>query len=188
MLSCRDCLARHSEYLDGRLEDAAAEAMRAHLAVCPRCARYDRVLRRGLQALDAQPALHLAPDFEEQLQARIAFESRRAELRPIRSMATASVAVAAMLALAAWIPVVFVASQESQPLSVVQSAEASPVVSEIAWHGEDAMDERQQHVHLVRRLAWKPAIEDHVISPRYTPVIVESPTAPLNYTQAAYAE
>ncbi|HEY0672975.1 MAG TPA: zf-HC2 domain-containing protein [Longimicrobiales bacterium] len=188
MLSCRDCLARHSEYLDGTLENAAVEEMRAHLAVCPRCARYDRVLRRGLQALAAQPTLHPAPDFEAQLQARIEFEARRAELRPMRSMATASVAVAAMLAFAAWIPVLFLASQESQPLSVVQSAEASPVVSEIAWHGEDGMDEGRQHIHLVRRLAWQPAIEDHVISPRYTPLIVESPTAPLNYTQAVYAE
>jgi anti-sigma factor RsiW len=182
-------LARHSEYLDGRLDAIAAEEVRDHLASCPRCARYDRVLRRGVKILAAQPPIEPTPDFAFQLQRRLEFEQRHAALQPMRSMATASVAVAAMLALAAWIPVLMMATEEREALSAVQTAEASPVSAEIAWHGAPAVDEEAHaHIHLVTRGGWQPSAEHHPIAPRYTPVVVGSPTEPINYSYASYSE
>lgn len=47
-MTCQEYLARHSEYLDAEMGPDDVARMRAHAAACPSCARYDRVLRRGL--------------------------------------------------------------------------------------------------------------------------------------------
>lgn len=47
-MTCQEYLARHSEYLDAEMEEADVARMRAHATACPTCARYDRILRRGL--------------------------------------------------------------------------------------------------------------------------------------------
>ena len=55
--------------------------------------------------------------------------------------------------------------------------------SEIAWHGENAVEYRApSHIHQARRVVW-PTHHAHVIETKYTPVILESPIAPLNYAQ-----
>jgi hypothetical protein len=180
VLSCSECLARHSEYLDGVMDSATAELWRAHIAGCAHCARYDRVLRRGLKTLTAQPFVELDPTFTSELHRRLAFEDRRLATRPITSMAAASVAVAAMLAFAAWLPVMLLTSSPEQQ---VAGAPASQVASEIAWHGESAVETRApSHVHQARRIVW-PANNHHVIEAKYTPVILESPIAPLSYAR-----
>ena len=180
MLSCSECLARHSEYLDGVMDAATAEIWRAHIAGCTSCARYDRVLRRGLKTLITQPLVEPDPDFVTELNQRLAFEDRRMAMRPITSMAGASVAVAAMLAFAAWLPFLLLTNSPDQQ---VIAAPATAVATEIAWHGEDAVDHRTpSHVHQARRLVW-PGRSSHVIETKYTPVVVESPIAPLSYVQ-----
>lgn len=188
MLSCNDCLARHSDYLDDRLDRETAAQVRAHLKVCARCARRDRVLRQGLKLLAELPQIEPAPDFTYRLQQRIEAEHVRSAFMPIRYLTVASLAVAAMLALAAWVPVLMMSMREAV-VDTVQAAESSPVASEIAWHGAHAVDESShQDIHLVARSGWKPEAEEHVIAPRYTPVVVESPTAPITYSPALYAE
>jgi hypothetical protein len=182
VLSCSEWLARHSEYLDGELDAVTADAWRVHLAECSRCGRYDRVLRRGITTLGRQPQLEPAQDFMLLLQQRLVAEDRRRALRPMSSLATASLAVAAMLAFAAWLPVMMLAGEEQQ---AVEALEASPVVTEIAWHRESAVEARAGYVHLARRDAWLPSAEGHVMEARYTPVVLESPTAPLR-THRAY--
>lgn len=180
VLSCSDCLSRHSEYLDGVMDPATADLWRAHIAACASCARYDRVLRRGLKSLSALPQLEPDDDFTLALHRRLAFEDRRIGTQPITSMAAASVAVAAMLAFAAWLPVLLLTSSPDQQISTVP---ASTVAAEIAWHGESAVETRApSHIHQVRRVIW-PAGGGHVIEPKYTPVILESPIAPLSYAQ-----
>lgn len=166
------------------MDDVMAAQWRAHLSSCPDCARYDRVLRRGVSYLNAQPAPQVTPDFAGELQERLAVEERRLLMRPVTSLATASVLVAAMLAVAAWIPVLLL-SRASDPTSVVAStASASTVASEIAWHAENAV-ERQlpAHVHPPRRVVWLTRTAPPVIEPKYSPVILESPIAPLRYAQ-----
>ena len=183
MLSCSDCLARHSEYIDGVMDAATAEHWRTHLAVCSDCARYDRVLRRGVQVLNKQAQLDLGSDFLLQLQQRLAYEDRTSAYRPMSSLATASVAVAAMLAFAAWIPVFMLSRPDNN--STAMAGELSAVATEIAWHGENAVEEPSRgHIHLTaRRVAWSPASTHQVMQPQYTPVVLESPTAPPSYSQ-----
>ncbi len=182
MLSCSDCLARHSEYLDGAMDAATAEIWRHHIATCSRCARYDRVLRRGLQTLAKQAPLVPGSDFMLQLQQRLVAEDRRAVMRPFSSLAAASLAVAAMLALAASLPILMLATDEERAdVAAIESAPTSAMATEIAWHSEDAVEARMPaHFHLARRSAWQPRAAGHVIEARYTPVVLELPTAPLN--------
>ena len=162
------------------MDPATADLWRAHIAACPKCARYDRVLRRGLKSLTAQPQLEPDAQFTFELHRRLAFEDRRFGTRPITSMATAYVAVAAVLAFAAWLPVLLL-SNSSDPQ--VTAAPASSVAAEIAWHGEGAVEVRTpSHIHQARRVIW-PARNDHVIEPKYSPVILESPIAPLSYAR-----
>ena len=180
VLSCSECLARHSEYLDGVMDSATADQWRAHLASCASCGRYDRVLRRGLKTLSAQPIVEPDPDFSAELHRRLAFEDRRMAMRPITSMAGASVAVAAMLAFAAWLPFTLL-TDPAEPQVI--AAPATQVATEIAWHGENAVDHRTpSHIHQARRVIW-PASGSHVIETKYTPVVVESPIAPLSYAR-----
>lgn len=174
------------EYLDGVL-DADTEALwRTHLANCPDCTRYDRVLRRGLALLAAQPQSQLTPDFTTELQQRLALEERRMAMRPMTSLATASLMVAAMLALAAWIPVLLLSRTGDSQGNVAPIASASTASSEIAWHAEDAVDHHLPvHIHQARRALGLTQHAMSVIEPRYTPVILDSPTAPLNYVRTA---
>lgn len=188
MLSCSDCLARHSEYLDGLMDAGTAAQWSTHLADCADCARYDRVVRRGLKVLAARAEIEPSVDFVAQLQQRLAEEDRRAVMRPMTSLAGASVAVAAMLAFAAWVPVLMLATEGER--GVVASAQAQTVTetaSEIAWHAEGAVERRTPgHIHLARRVAWTPSSAGHVIEPKYSPVVLQSPIAPLAYSQTHY--
>lgn len=184
VLSCSDCLARHTEYLDGMMDAASAAQWRAHLAECPACARYDRVLRRGIAHLAARPELQLTPDFEIELQQRLIHEERRQAMRPMTSLAAATLAVAAMLAFAAWLPVLLLSRSAEQPVAVVP-ASASTVASEIAWHAENGVQQPASlHLHQARR-ATLLSVRAPAIEPKYTPVVLESPIAPINYVRTA---
>jgi hypothetical protein len=188
VLSCSDCLARHSEYLDGMMDDITAEQWRTHLADCADCARYDRVVRRGVKLLAAQAQIEPTADFMTHLQQRLVYEDRRTAMRPMTSLASASVAVAAMLAFSAWIPVIMLATNEEPlPARVVEASAVSATASEIAWHAENAVERRTPaHIHFAKRVAWAPTAAHHVIEPKYTPVVLASPIAPLSYSRTAY--
>jgi anti-sigma factor RsiW len=174
------------EYLDGVLDAATQAEWRMHLAECPACARYDRVLRRGLALLAAQPQSQLTPDFTTELHQRLALEERRMAMRPMTSLATASLMVAAMLAFAAWVPVLLM-SRGSDAQVEVAVASASTASSEIAWHAQDAVDHQLPvHIHQARRaLGLIQHATPVIVEPRYTPVILDAPTAPLNYVRTA---
>jgi hypothetical protein len=182
VLSCRDCLARYSEYVDDRMDAETAEQWRSHLSTCPDCARYDHVLRRGVKLLNDRPRAELADDFLLQLNHRLTLEDQRAQMRPVTSMAAASLAVAAMLAFAAWVPVLMLSQGNTTKSLAIEPASA--VATEIAWHRENAVDQRTPtHIHLARRLAWAPTSSGHVIEAKYTPVVLESPIAPPSYAR-----
>jgi anti-sigma factor RsiW len=182
VLSCSDCLARYSDYMDGVMDADTAAQWRSHLSTCPDCARYDRVLRRGLKLLSEQPSAEPADDFFLELNHRLMREDTRAHTRPMTSLAAGSIAVAAMLAFAAWIPVLML-SQGSTP-DATAAQPASAVATEIAWHRESAVDQRAQaHIHFARRLAWAPTSSGHVIEAKYTPVVLESPISPPVYAR-----
>ena len=106
MISCQTFLDRYSAYLDHDVSWAEREEIEAHADECESCARYDRVVRRGTDVLRDLPELEVSDDFGERLQWRLYqadHEAKRERMaRPAQAMGT--VALAGMIALAAWVP------------------------------------------------------------------------------------
>ena len=101
-MTCGEFLARHSEYLDEEMTADAAGEMRLHLAGCARCARYDRVLRRGLTLLRDREPVQPARDPLEGFSTRLATVPHAREEAAPRVPIAATVAVAGVVALVAW--------------------------------------------------------------------------------------
>jgi hypothetical protein len=70
-MTCQDCLAGYSEYLDGVLASDDEDRFRVHLERCPSCARYHAVMQRGLSLVREIPALQPPSDFHARMQHRI---------------------------------------------------------------------------------------------------------------------
>jgi anti-sigma factor RsiW len=188
VLSCNEVLARHSEYLDGEMTSVDLGRWRAHLDACPLCARYDRILRKGVRLLAETPYVEPDPSFKLHLRYRIADEERRLDVRPATLNAAASVSVAAMLALAAWLPIMLVArANESVPTSTAPTAANTDLMAnEIAWHGGYAVSERRSHERSRLTLQHNSSGAS-LIDRGYSPLIVESPTAPPSYTRVSFS-
>lgn len=109
MLSCETYLAEYSSLRDGFASRSRREALEAHGAACPSCARYDRVIVRGTQLCRDLPDIEPSPEFMGRLQERLIEVDAEAELQTARarSQGTSIVAtglIAASIALFAWIP------------------------------------------------------------------------------------
>lgn len=107
MMDCDRYLARYSDLRDGMAPAALADAMRAHRAACPRCARYDEVMGHGLRLVRDLPEIEISEDFGERLRHRLmhvdeemAFERKHGTA----GSATAALSIAAVLAAVAWLP------------------------------------------------------------------------------------
>ena len=187
MLSCKEVLARHSEFLDGEMAAVDAERWRAHLSACAQCARYDRVLRRGVGLLRGAQQNHSDPEFMLHLRYRLAHEEERMAMGPVTASAATSVTVAAVLALAAWVPIMFMArSRDAQATANV--AELGRTAAEIAWHGGHALEEQDSH----DAFAGPSVVLQHstpavrLIEHGYTPLVLEPPTAPPSYARVTF--
>lgn len=105
-MDCEDFLEGYSDYLDGLLGSAEAERFEAHRLECEHCARYDRVVQRGLQIYRSLPNPDPSPDFLPRLRHRIYHIEDGIPLNDVRHGGSAAlVAVAAVGLLAfAWLP------------------------------------------------------------------------------------
>lgn len=70
-MDCTEFLHRYSDYDDSLLPPGELSEVRAHLAACAACARYDRVLRKGRMLARQLPAPEPSPDFEGRLGQRL---------------------------------------------------------------------------------------------------------------------
>lgn len=70
-MDCREFLLRYSDYDDSLMPAHEAARFRAHMAECPSCARYDRVLRKGRMEARQLPGPEPSPDFIPRLQLRL---------------------------------------------------------------------------------------------------------------------
>jgi hypothetical protein len=188
LLSCTEILERHSDYIDGLMPSDEAALWAQHIAACADCSRYDAVLRRGISMLSAH-MIEPDGDFMKQLHSRIADEEQRAA-RPISATTATSVSVAAVLALAAWLPIMLL-SRDTEGTSAPAYASDIPsdVASwEIAWHGGPAVHQSRSHARLANRSVRLASAHASVslIDRGYTPLILESPVAPPSYTRVAY--
>jgi hypothetical protein len=106
LVSCRDFLEGHAEYLDGALPDPVAEGFDAHVRSCRGCQRYDHVLRRGLLLARNLPEIQPSAHFHERLQAELMRLDGESIQRPILAGPATVVMIAAVLALIAVTPLI----------------------------------------------------------------------------------
>jgi hypothetical protein len=105
---CDDILVRHSDYLEGSLAPHDAARIQWHLATCSSCARYDRIVRRGLELVRGLPEVEPSEDFQDRLQHRLFHVQDAAAIsEPRAAGGAAALAVAGMIALLAWSPLLF---------------------------------------------------------------------------------
>jgi len=126
-MTCQEFLARHSDFVDLELDPREHARAEAHRASCPKCARYDRVVRSGVRLLRGLPEVEPSPDFFPKLQHRLFHldeELKRGD-RGTSAGAVASLAVAAALALLAWSPVLRATFESENGGAVEQAAQAS---------------------------------------------------------------
>lgn len=67
MLRCRDIVELLSEYLDGQLDPATAEALEAHLADCQECTAFINTYRGTLRMTRQLREEQLPPALRERL-------------------------------------------------------------------------------------------------------------------------
>ena len=103
-MTCREFVARYSEYRDG-LITAPREARQfaRHLASCRACQRYDAALRRGIGSLQT-PGPEPDTAFRSRLDRRLASERAKAgrPSSPARPAFAAALLVAIAIGLIAW--------------------------------------------------------------------------------------
>jgi len=189
LLSCKEVLARHSEFLDGEMAALDAELWRTHLANCAACARYDRILRRGL-GLVRNDAIDSDAEFMVHLRYRLAYEEQRMAVGPVTAGAATSVTVAAVLALAAWLPIVIMSRmEEAESMRLNVAAQLPQATSAIAWHGSNALATLQPEVPSAAPAITRqsPPPTAPIIDRGYTPLVLDPPTAPPSYSQFTFA-
>lgn len=109
MMDCQTFLAGYSDLRDGDVSGDEREALRAHAEACPTCARYDRVVGQGVLLYRALPELEVSSDFGDRLRHRLYHEDMErawARRRAGPGAALATAAIAAGIALFAWVPLV----------------------------------------------------------------------------------
>lgn len=109
-MNCSQVVANFTDYLDGVASAENAAAIERHLASCTACGRYEMVLRRGSRLLRSLPEPELREDFAPRLQHRLFHvDNERAVQVTAESGAPALtvLAIAIVLAAAAWSPTLF---------------------------------------------------------------------------------
>jgi hypothetical protein len=70
-MSCDQFIERYTEYRDGLLDARTLAEVEEHLVSCSCCARYDRVMNRGLELLSDLPCAESSDDFMPRLRHRL---------------------------------------------------------------------------------------------------------------------
>lgn len=121
-MNCEEFHERYSEYRDERTAADELREFERHLEECETCARYHRVICRGVEVFRDLPSPSPSPDFYDRLKHRIYHLEDGipgAGSWPTGSAAVLAVAAAGLLALA-WVPFVSQVPVEVQlqPVSV----------------------------------------------------------------------
>ncbi|MBT8462350.1 MAG: zf-HC2 domain-containing protein [Gemmatimonadetes bacterium] len=104
-MSCDQFVERYTDFRDGLLDAETREEVQMHLASCSCCARYDRVMQRGLELLSDLPLTESSDDFMPRLRHRLYNVDCGVERRRSFGGSAALVGVAAVGLLALfWLP------------------------------------------------------------------------------------
>jgi anti-sigma factor RsiW len=129
---CERFLDDYSDYRDGLLPEKRRVEFEAHLKACPHCARYHRVMGRGVQLLCSMPSAESSDDFMPRLRHRL-YNVDEGVMHPYRrrfggSAALIGVAAVGILALF-WLP--FAASVPVELELPAVAVEAPPRSAEL---------------------------------------------------------
>lgn len=130
MSICEEFLAGYSELRDGVLPLPTRVRLQQHLHECESCARYDRVVRRGVDMIQDADPLQPSDDFLFRLQHRILHvEDEMRGPGRLGSGATPAVVgmVAALLGIGAWLPALHQAPEPHRLPSVAALAPETPL-------------------------------------------------------------
>jgi anti-sigma factor RsiW len=94
-MTCAEFRRWYSAYRDGT-DPALAAEMDDHMEVCPACAKYDRAVREGVEAL-RRAVVFPSPDFASRLAHRIATAERVPDPVPPRVSPLVTTAAALLL-------------------------------------------------------------------------------------------
>lgn len=131
-MNCSQVVAHFTDYLDGVASAEEDAAIERHLEGCPRCVRYENVLRHGAELLRTLPEPELREDFVPRLQHRLFHVDNDRAIREhggSGAPAMTVLAIAVLLAAVAWSPVLFTGSPvvELEPIVVDRAPARSPV-------------------------------------------------------------
>jgi len=132
-MECEEFLQGYSSYLDGRADPPERENFDAHLESCDSCARYHRVMRRGLEVFRDLPRVTGSSDFLPRLQHRLYHVDDRIPYgsSPAGNAALVAVAAVGILALA-WLPFAVRAPVEVElPAVAVEAPPPAPAGSTV---------------------------------------------------------
>lgn len=106
-MQCTSFIEEYTDYRDGLLEPSREAALRQHMEGCPKCSRYDCVMRSGLELLSELPEARSSDDFMTRLQHRVYNVEQgvidRSSASFLGSAALVGVAAVGLLALF-WLP------------------------------------------------------------------------------------
>ena len=126
-MNCSEFHDRFSDYFDGPGEPQFLGEADSHLAACADCRRYHAVVGRGAAILREASDVAVADDFLPRLQHRIYHLEDGPALGPTgagsATTVSTAVAIAALIALAAWSPTLVRAPEVALPPIVVDRPE-----------------------------------------------------------------
>lgn len=105
-IGCEEFRTRHSEFIDGVLDEADHRAWQRHVGSCLPCARHDRTVRRSCSLLHSLPPIETSCDFYPRLQHRIFHidDDDRSGRQGSGGHVAVSLAIAGVMAAVAWSP------------------------------------------------------------------------------------
>jgi hypothetical protein len=174
-MTCDECIGIASEFVDDALPPEIAQRFRFHLAQCASCARYHHVLTRGLTLVRDVPEIEPAPDFVLRLhrQLRAVDDEMLARQRSVTSGVAVALAVAGLVAFAAWSPILL--RDETAP-AVTSAEPAQPSVPTVDGETLDPWDLWYGGSASFRAGDEMPNLDASFPGP-YSPLIVQPPDA-----------
>ncbi|MCI0435403.1 MAG: zf-HC2 domain-containing protein [Gemmatimonadetes bacterium] len=174
-MTCADCIARSGDYVDGTIESLDRAGFTRHLTECEACARYVRVLRRGLAIVRELEPVQPSAEFTGRLHRRLhgLHEEQQSQARSLFAGATVTLALAASMAIASWLPIF----SRGEPADMVASGEPEPIRIDASRSAGDAVPWMMPNAlsPLVRPFLSPPPSMTAALPGPYSPLVVQPP-------------
>jgi len=170
-MTCTECIALSGDYIDGLIDAFGRSRFEDHLRGCPACARYVRVLRRGLAVVRGLDPVEPSPEFRVRLHRRLhgLAEEQRAVALPVLAGAGVTLAVVATVAVAAWLPL---SGPTNSPAEIASAEQQADRVESLSRIGSESAPWRPLN-------GWSPWVRPTLAPPSSMTVALPGPYSPL---------